>query len=114
MAYDQTVYKPMGRVMEPWAWVLVGAAVGAVAVLAVTRPKALLALPGALVALPVALPMLVLMLAVMGPVASLLAVILIPVMGLVVAITVVSIIVAVLAMPIHATVKRVAGRRTGS
>ena len=35
--------------MDPWAWVLVGIAVGAVAVLAATKPRALAALPEALV-----------------------------------------------------------------
>ena len=118
MAYDQTVNQPLGAVMEPWAWVLVGVAVGAVAVLAVTKPKALLALPqalvGALVALPVALPVVVLMLAVMVTIALLLAVVLIPVIGLVVAITVVAIAVAILAIPIQAIAKRFARKGADS
>ncbi|MCY3620672.1 MAG: hypothetical protein OXH68_03035 [Gammaproteobacteria bacterium] len=103
--------------MEPWAWVLVGVAVGAGVVLAATKPKALAALPealfGALVALPLAVPIVLVVLAVMVPIALLLAVILIPVMGLVVAITVVSIIVGLLAIPIHAIAKRVSRRRAG-
>ena len=118
MAYDQAVDQQYGDGMELWAWVLLGIAVGAVVVLAATKPKALGALPGAfvgaLVALPVALPVALVVLVVMVPIALLLAVILIPVMGLIVAITVVSIIVAILAMPIHAVAKRVSRRRAGS
>ena len=101
--------------MEPWAWVLIGIALGAVAVLAVTNPKALAAFPekllGALIALPLVLPVALVLLVVMVPVALLLAAILIPVMGLVVAITVVSIVVAILAVPIHAIAKRFSRRR---
>jgi uncharacterized membrane protein len=82
MAYDQTVNRRSGVVVEPWAWVLVGVAIGAVAVLAVTKPKALRAFPealvGPLVALPVALPVLLLVVAAIAAVALLLAVVLIP------------------------------------
>lgn len=69
---------------------------------------------GALIALAFALPVALVMLVVMVPVGLLLAAILIPVMGLVVALTVVSLVVAILAVPIHAIAKRFSRRRARS